>query len=467
MRAAVSRRPLRASRTIGPSTRKATNPGTTIVLSILFWLIYYQSLPGNFGLNAEPGAVLGEMGGLGTANWVDRIIRLGMLGICLGIIGSRWSLARSLLKTINPGLAAFMLVAPLSIAWSVDPSATLFRYMTLATMVLLCFAIALVGWTREPLQQLVIPPIAYVLVVSLVLGSIYPDRVIELGNDISQNHAWHGVTHFKNQFGMFASLGIILSFHHLLAGGRRRFLAIAGIACGSACVMFSRSNTSQLATMICVLFMVLVMRVPVIKQRYTTHVVIGIAATLLLYELVIQDVIPGVRVLLAPITSLTGKDTSFSARTVIWYVIKQHIQAAPLLGTGYGAYWTGEFVTSPSYIFMYLMYFYPSEAHNGYLDVMSDLGLLGLVSVLAFIIWFLRQALQFMRIDRNQAALYLALLYQQMVMNMSESEWFSRSSTSMILILATTCLSRALVEHRQPLATVDAARPRRKPRGVA
>ena len=449
-RGAVPRRQSQANRTIRPSLRRVADRGTLIVLSILFWLIFYQDLPANLGLNPLPGAVSEGIVGIGGANWVDRVARLATIGICLGLAVARWPLARSLLRTINPGLEAFMVLVPLSAVWSIDSSATLLRFMSLATMVLVCFAVALGGWSRQRLQQLVMPPIMYILVVSLVVGMIYPERVIELGNDLSQKNAWHGITHFKNQFGITASIGIILCFHRWLSGGRRAFWAIAGIAAGTACVIFSRSNTSQLATMICMLFMVLVMRVPVIKQRYTTHVVIGIAATLLLYQLVIQDVIPGVHVLLGPIARLTGKDTTFSSRTIIWEIIKEHIRLAPFLGTGYGAYWTGEFVTSPSYVYMYRLFFYPSEAHNGYLDIVNDLGLVGLACLLVFIGWFLRRALQFIRIDRSQAALYIALLFQQMVMNMSESEWFSRSSTSLVLLLAATCLSRDLLEHRRP-----------------
>jgi hypothetical protein len=56
--------------------------------------------------------------------------------------------------------------------------------------------------------------------------------------------------------------------------------------------------------------------------------------------------------------------------------------------------------------------------------------------------------LQLMSFDRGQAVLYLALLFQQMVDNLSESEWFSRTATSTILILASLCLSRALLEQR-------------------
>jgi exopolysaccharide production protein ExoQ len=429
-----------------------------IALAILCWLVFYQTLPGNFGLNPLPGAVFEGRMGEGTANWEDRIIKLAMLGIGLSIVVSNWTLARSLLRTINPGLAAFMVLVPLSAVWSIESSATLLRFVTLATMVLVCFAVAVGGWNRQRLQHLMIPPIMYILLGSLVIGSIYPDRVIQLGDDISQKDAWHGLTHFKNQLGITASIGIILCSHHWLSGGRRTFWAIAGIAAGSACLIFSRSNTSELATVFCVFFMALVMRVPMVKQRYTTHVVVGVAATLLLYQMVVQDIIPGTNVLLSPIAALTGKDTTFSSRTAIWEIIKEHIRGAQFLGTGYGAYWTGPYRTSPSYIFMYTMFFYPSEAHNGYLDIVNDLGLVGLTCVLAFIYWFLRQALQLMRFDRSQAALYLALLFQQMIMNMSESEWFSRSNTSFVLLLASVLLSRDLFQHRQLEHSIPVAR---------
>jgi exopolysaccharide production protein ExoQ len=448
-RAAVTRPQSRASRAIRPSIRKVADRGTTVLLAILIWLIFYQNLPGNFGLNPVPGEIFEASGGQGTANWLGRIVKLATLGICLGIVASRWKQARTLFKNINPGLTAFMLLIPLSAIWSVDSSATLLRFMTLASMVLVCFVVAVAGWRRERLQQLLVPPIMYVLIASLVLGSIYPDRVIQAGDDLSLKNAWHGITHYKNQFGITASIGVVLCFHHWLSGGRRAFFAIAGIAAGSACLAFSRSNSSQFATVISVFFMVLMMRVPVIKQRYSTHVVVGLAAILLLYEMEVQGMLPGSKLLLSPIGMLTGKDSTLSARTMIWAIIKDHISYARLLGSGYGAYWTGNSPASPSYVFMYLMYFYPSESHNGYLEIVNDLGLVGLACLLAFIYWFLRQALQLLRIDRSQATLYLALLFQQMAVNMTESEWFSRSLTSIVLLIATTCMARDLLEHRQ------------------
>jgi len=461
MRAAVPQHPRSANRHVGTTTRKVGGAGSLVLLTVLFWSIFFQNLPNNFGLNEVVTTGLHKVWAapdVDSGNTLDRIIKVCMIAMSLYVIARHWSLTRSLAKNLNVGAAAVLVLAGLSAVWSIEREATLFRFISLASIVLVCFALCVAGWHRQRFQQLAIPPLMYILLVSLVIGLVAPESVTEIGNDLSLKGAWHGITLTKNQFGMTASLGVIIFVNRWLAQEGRTFWTVAGAVAAIACLILSRSNTSLFATMVAVLFMVLVMRVPAIKQRYTPHVVIAIAATLLLYELVIQDVIPGSYTLLAPIRSLTGKDATFSARTNIWDVIKLHIQAAPYLGTGYSAYWLGPVARSPSYVFVYTMYFYPTEAHNGYLDIVNDLGYVGLTCLLAFLFFYMRQALQLMRIDPSQAALYLALLFQQMVMNMSESEWFARDSAFTVIILGTICLSRGLLEGRLAQPMVAAGR---------
>jgi O-antigen ligase len=440
---AVSRRDHGASaRYVGPAVLKVRDHGPIVLISILFWLIFYMNRPGNLEGYA------GNSGPIQTANFMARNIKVGMILMSAYIILTRWSLAQSLAKNFNVGAAAFLVLAPLSALWSIEPAATLLRFVSLAALVLVCYAACVAGWHPRRFQQLSIPPLMVILIGSLIVGMILPDRIAEIGTDISQRNAWHGLTHGKNEFGMVSSFGVIICVNRWLSREGRTFWAIAGSAAAFACLILSRSNTSLFATIVGVASMVLLMRVPVIKRRYSTHLVVTIAATILLYELVIQDVIPGVNTLMAPILSFTGKDMTFSARSIIWNVIKEHIQGAPYLGTGYGAYWLGPFPNSPSYIFISLMYFYPMESHNGYLETINDLGFLGLACLLLFLFWFVRQALQLMRTDRSQAALYLALLFQEMVINMSESDWFSRTNTFAVFFLGVTCLSRGLVHAR-------------------
>jgi exopolysaccharide production protein ExoQ len=450
-----------ADRHIGSTTGKRAATGSPgglrlILLSMLFWSIFYQNLPTNLGLNAPTRGLnavdaleVAAPGKEDTGNTVNRIFKVAMLVMSVFVIATRWSLTRALIKTTNVGFVALMVIILLSVAWSIDPPATILRCITLASIVLVCFAISLTGWDRQRFQQLTIPPLMYILVTSLMVGMMYPDLIIERGDDLSLKNAWHGITLTKNQLGMAASLGLIIYVNRLLARKGRMLWDVAGTGVAFACLILSRSNTSLLAAMVAVLFMVLVMRVPVIKKGYSTHVVVGLVAVLIMYECVIQDVLPGAHTLMAPIRAMTGKDGTLSARTIIWDIIKQHIQMAPYLGTGYGAYWPlTPTPSSPSYVFLYLMYFYPSEAHNGYLEIVNDLGYLGLAGLAVFLISYARQGLELMRFDRSQAALYLALLFQQMVMNMSESEWFARDNAFTIIILGITCMARELHESR-------------------
>jgi fucose 4-O-acetylase-like acetyltransferase len=60
-----------------------------------------------------------------------------------------------------------------------------------------------------------------------------------------------------------------------------------------------------------------------------------------------------------------------------------------------------------------------------------------------------RQCLALLRSDAGQATLYLALLFQQVITNLSETHWFSVLSLDFLLTtLTTTALARALLERR-------------------
>ena len=119
------------------------------------------------------------------------------------------------------------------------------------------------------------------------------------------------------------------------------------------------------------------------------------------------------------------------------------------LGTGYGAYWVGPLPTSPSYEMLTRLFFYPTEGHNGYLDVINDLGLAGGATLLGYFVSYVRTSLALMKLDRFQAALYLTLLFRAFVADMSESHWFSVLSVDFVIMtLATTALTRSLLQAR-------------------
>ena len=186
-----------ANHTAIAPVRPVGGVGGLVLLSILFWLIFYQNLPNNLEGMASRGPVV-------LANNSDRIIKITMIAMSLFFIATRWVLTRSLAKNVNVGVAAFLVLAPLSAVWSLDPAATILRFSSLATIFLVCFSICLVRWHPRRFQHVAVPPVMFILMASLLVGMIYPDRITEIGTDISQKGAWHGITHSKNEFGMLA-----------------------------------------------------------------------------------------------------------------------------------------------------------------------------------------------------------------------------------------------------------------------
>jgi O-antigen ligase len=288
------------------------------------------------------------------------------------------------------------------------------------------------------------------LIGSVIFGILYPQYAIEVGEGTLKN-SWRGLMAQKNQFGMLSSFGVVFWLHAWFNNEKKWWVAFPFIGLCFTCVLLSRSSTSLMATALSTIFMVLVMIAPSNLRRFMPYIVSTFAILVVVYALAVLNIIPGSHLLLDPIAELTGKDMTFSNRAVIWDIIKEHVQLAPVLGSGYGAYWTGPLPSSPSYVFLTRMgNFYPTQSHNGYLEIVNDLGFVGLICLLGYLVFWVYQSLQLMKFDRGQAMLFLALFFQQAITNLSESTWLAINSAFAIAVatLATFALSRALLEQR-------------------
>ena len=424
--------------------RLVMDSGYTLLLTALIWMIFLQNWPESL----QGYDIQFDADNFKAPNSLDRVLKLTMLGVGAFMILVRLRLAVAIARS-NWGLWPIFALAILSTLWSIAPAQTLLRFISLAALVLACFAFSLGAWHPRRFQQVLVPPLMVILCGTLVLGVVAPTLVIEKANTLALKDAWHGLTHGKNELGMIASVSFIICAQHLLASRRFRLPATIAAATSFACLILSRSNTSLFATIVAVGTLYVLIRRRGLTRRGSARFVGWVSAIILLYEVSIQRLIPGLDFLTAPITALTGKDNTFSARTTIWQVIKQHIALHPVLGTGYGGYWIGPTPESPSYIFLSVLWLYPTESHNGYLEIINDLGYFGLCCMFLFIAIYLRNCLRLMTVDRPQGALFIALMFHQMVMNLSESDFLSRSNTFVILLLASFCAARALVDDRE------------------
>lgn len=68
-----------------------------------------------------------------------------------------------------------------------------------------------------------------------------------------------------------------------------------------------------------------------------------------------------------------GRDSTLTGRTELWDVLL-HMDPKPLFGHGFESFWLGERL---KYLHQ-MYYFHPNQAHNGYIEVYLNLGLVGL-----------------------------------------------------------------------------------------
>lgn len=412
-------------------------------LRLMVWaLIVLMTAPEGFDYTALDAAGAPNSGGI-----VSRLAWLALLGAGLVVVIRRIRFTRLLLAWLNPFLLLFALLALASVAWSIDPLVTARRLLRIAAIVSASTAFAVMGWHPRRFQEVLRPIITGVLLGSLLFGMAWPELAIHQESSGVLAHAWHGLCSHKNGLGDIACVGLIFWYHAWLCREVRWLPAALGAAAAVACLLLSRSSTALVGAGFALAFLTLLLRSPHELRRFLPSLVAVFVAALLAYSIAIIDIIPGSQTLLAPISAFTGKDTSFTGRTVIWDIVAQHILLHPWLGTGYGAYWTGPVLGTDSFEFIRLLHFYPGSAHNGYLDQLNDLGVAGLVVLAGYLGLYLRQCLQLLRVDRPLASLYLALFLQQAIANLSESHWLSAFSVDFVIMtLATTTLARALLD---------------------
>lgn len=412
--------------------------------SLLVWALFlYLAIPVDILVPPELRVI--DM----SPNPVSRTIKLTLMAASLIPILSQMNLAAQVIRRLNVFFILFVGLVPLSTAWSIWPEATIGRSISIVCVTFVCLSYCVSSWEDRRFQKIVRAIATALLLGSLLFGLLYPDLAIERGEG-SLKGAWHGLTSQKNQLGQLSGLGVILWAAAWLDHEVKAVRAFVGLAASTTCLILSRSSTSLIATLLVIIFLILMMQSSASLRRYMPTIVVTFALLVAAYAFATLKIVPGLDAIISPVTSMTGKDVTFSNRSEIWDIVREQIATRPLLGSGYGAYWIGPVPWSPSNVFTARMYFYPTEAHNGYLEIVNDLGVLGMCCLLGYLAIYVRQALALMRFDRNQGILFLCLFFHQAVVNLSESAWLQINGTFMFVVmtLAVFSMSRALIEHR-------------------
>ena len=436
----------RSARAVRPATgtpsstsRRPDNSSTKFFAVWLFWLITARLIiPGFFDYRVEDitEAIKNEAT-FNTVTWLFFAVASAWM------VFTRWNIGVGVLCSTNPAFLALILYATCSIAWSIDPGASLRRVFHLVVLIFACLAITIFGWHERRFQEVVRPVITYFLLGSLIFGLVAPDLAIEPPVFPHTEYYWGGLTIGKNALGAIASTGAILWVHGWASREVKPLVAACGTALSFVLIALARAATYMLATSLVCALLILMLRSSRSGRRYMPYVIGALVVVTIAYGLAVLNVVPGLDVILTPLTALSGRDRSFTNRALIWQITREHISLSPIIGSGYGGFWANVQPGTPAYdYFVPRMFFNPGECHDGYLEITNDLGLLGLFLLFGYLGTYLMSALRLLKTNYTQASLYLGVLFQQILSGLSESNWLWLDAEMLIFTLATMCLAR-------------------------
>lgn len=253
--------------------------------------------------------------------------------------------------------------AAFSAAWSIDIGLTMERGIHLIGTTLVALYL---GFT-VPLARML--RISAVLLGLLMLASIAAALLLpELGQENYEGQqVWAGVMASKNTLGFWAAISVLLSgslmFWHITFSQKVMYFCMA-IASG-ICLIFSVSATSLLAMTTAALIMVYLHAAFSLRLGLISMLVLGILIAAL----------TGMAFYFIDTAELIGRSGDLTGRGEVWAQTWQVIMDHPMGGVGYGTLWypTDEsaWIQESLTDFSWTVF----HAHNGLLQVASEIGL--------------------------------------------------------------------------------------------
>lgn len=272
------------------------------------------------------------------------------------------------------GLVVLVCYISLSIAWSPYPAISLRRVVQVIGVLFIGLIVARQALQGQGLLAQSQWPVGLFILFGLASAVVSPDIAFD------SDRAMRGISSHKNTWGQFSLMAglIYLSALSERHGKQRMLLLAAMLGLSALSILLSRSTTSLL----CFLFIAGTLTVWAILTRWgvTGKILLTGLVALILIALHVYFVSTGelpFERLSKLVYSSTGKNETLTGRDFLWYLMQVEIARHPWLGTGFGGFWTGTEGASGALVAR-LDWGPPQQAHNGYLDVINEIGFVGM-----------------------------------------------------------------------------------------
>jgi O-antigen ligase len=322
----------------------------------------------------------------------------------------------------------------LSAIWAIEPSISIRRLILTSLVILVIFScVRGLGFQQSVLLLKVV--LLLTLIANYVAVLVTPSFGLHTANEVADTRLigdWRGIMMHKNIAGATSALTVIVFL--LSSTPRWRWTSFAVAALAFFFLFMTESRTSLGITAFSLaagtLFSILSprLRIAVIPLLFLAGVAAVIATT----------------VYWNPITADLYDPKAFTGRTQIWRVLLAFSHDNFLLGSGFGSFWNiGP--DGPIYRYASGWVSQVTTGHNGYLDLLVQLGLPGLVLVVvAVLIKPLTELLTPNRFTPARGGLIVGIILFCTGHNFTESSIFDRDSfVHVALVLGLALLAAA------------------------
>jgi exopolysaccharide production protein ExoQ len=349
-------------------------------------------------------------------------------------------------RALNPFLFALLLYCCTTALWSPFPALTLKRGAMFAGMMLIGFALSPPFSAPRAIFRATLGALTVLLVISFFVALLVP----QVGVDYLLGGAWRGIMWQKNMLGSVAAVASLFWLRERSMPDTDVRTATAGLLFSLFMLVMAKSATAKLITGISFLIYLATRRK--LTNGRTGSILLLAAALIVMYALLIffvaADRLPNVDDLRILVTGLFNKSSDLTGRDQIWALVWESIWKHPLLGFGYGAFWTGE--GGPAEYIEQALGWMPPHAHNGYLDVLNELGEVGLGLFLGTLAWHAASLIRLYFIDSEDAAMHMALFVSILVSNFSETQLLADTAfQNLIFLYSAMSVSARLAVHKQ------------------
>jgi exopolysaccharide production protein ExoQ len=315
------------------------------------------------------------------------------------------------------GLLILLIYICLSILWSPYVFVSFKRAVQVVGVIAIGLLVARQALQGRGLLDQVLMPLGLLILIGLAVAVLAPKIAFD------SDHALQSITNQKNSWGQISLFSCFVYLSALSRVHVRNYLLLLVMLLLSVIsLVATKSMTSLLSFMLVsgLLFMWFSAAKWGAIGKIFLIVSVGLGMLALLGYFVSNGEMP-LDWLANKVFASTGKSDTLTGRTYLWHLMSLEIEQHQWLGTGFGGFWTG--VTGASGVLVSkLNWGPPSQAHNCYLDVLNEIGIVGAMLLLMVLLKHAANVIKLLRTDDHGIAIFHgAILLSSLIINYAES----------------------------------------------